>query len=111
MVFYVNASNCKEKKIIAIIVNWMNKTTLIKTKRQIMLTLKVNPSQRKKIATCYIGIHERFYKNKHRSQVVSSKQPKLGLTQELSSRISESTKGYIFTHCVGYFTSLGIYTR
>ena len=48
MVFYVNASNCKEKKTIAIIVNWMNNTTLIKTKRQIMLTLKVNPSQRKK---------------------------------------------------------------
>ena len=47
-----------------------------------------------------------------RSQVVSSQQPKLGLTQELSfSRISESTTGYTFTPCVGSFTSPGIDTR
>ena len=38
------------------------------------------------------------------SLVVTSKQPKLGLTQELSfSRISESTTGYTFTPCVGNF--------
>ena len=43
------------------------------------------------------------------SQVVSSKQHKLGLTQELFfSRISESTTGYTFTPCVGSFTSHGI---
>ena len=30
---------------------------------------------------------------------------------ELSSRISESTTGYTFTACVGYFTSTGIDTR
>ena len=36
------------------------------------------------------------------SQVVSSKQLKIGLTQELSfSRISESTTGYTFIPCVG----------
>ena len=47
-----------------------------------------------------------------RSQVVSSKQPKLGLTQELSfSRISESTTRYTFTPCVGSFTLPGIDTR
>ena len=47
-----------------------------------------------------------------RSQVVSSKQPKLELTQELFfSRISESTTGYTFTPCVGSFTSPGIDTR
>ena len=47
-----------------------------------------------------------------RSQVVSSKQPTLGLTQELSfSRISESTTGYTFTPCVGSFTSPGIDTK
>ena len=41
-----------------------------------------------------------------RSQVVTSKQSKLGLTQELFfSRISESTTGYTFTPCVGSFTS------
>ena len=40
--------------------------------------------------------------------MVSSKQPKLGLTQELSSRISESTTGYTFTPGVGSFTSPGI---
>ena len=46
------------------------------------------------------------------SQVVASKQPKLGLTQELFfSRISESTTGYTFTPCVGSFTSPGIDTR
>ena len=46
------------------------------------------------------------------SQVVFSKQPKLGLMQELSfSRISESTTGYTFTPCVGSFTSPGIDTR
>ena len=46
------------------------------------------------------------------SQVVSSKQPKRELTQELSfSRISESTTGYIFTPCVRSFTSPGIDTR
>ena len=46
------------------------------------------------------------------SQVVTSKQPKLGLTQELFfSRISESTTGYTFTPCVGFFTSPGIDTR
>ena len=43
--------------------------------------------------------------------MVSSKQPKLGLTQELSSRISESTTGYTFIPCVGSFTSPGIDTR
>ena len=44
--------------------------------------------------------------------VVSFKQPKLGLTQELSfSRISESTTGYTFTPYVGSFTSPGIDTR
>ena len=36
----------------------------------------------------------------------SSKQPKLWLTQEFFSRISESTTGYTFTTCVGSFTSL-----
>ena len=47
-----------------------------------------------------------------RSRVVSSKQPKLGLTQELSfSRITESTTGYTFTPCVGSFTSPSIDTR
>ena len=46
-----------------------------------------------------------------RSQAVSSKQPKLGLTQELSSRISESTTGYTFTPCGGSFTSPGIDTK
>ena len=46
-----------------------------------------------------------------RSQVVSSKQPIFGLTQELSSRISESTAGYTFTPCVGSFTFPGIDTR
>ena len=41
------------------------------------------------------------------SQVISSKQPKHGLTQELSfSRIGVSTTGYTFTPCVGHFTSL-----
>ena len=40
------------------------------------------------------------------SQVVYSKQPKLGLTQELFfSKMSESTTGYTFTPCVGSFTS------
>ena len=44
--------------------------------------------------------------------MVTSKQPKLGLTQELSfSRISEYTSGYTFPPCVGSFTSLGIDTR
>ena len=47
-----------------------------------------------------------------RSQVVYSKQPKPGLTQELSfSRISESTTGYTFTPCVGFFISPGLDTR
>ena len=47
-----------------------------------------------------------------RSQVITSKQPKLGLTQELLfSRICESTTGYTFTPCVGSFTSPGIDTR
>ena len=42
----------------------------------------------------------------------TSKQPKFGLTQELSfSTISESTTGYTFTPCVGSFTSPGIDTR
>ena len=46
------------------------------------------------------------------SQVVSSKQPKLGLTQEFSYfRISEATTGYTFTPCVGSFTSHGTDTR
>ena len=46
------------------------------------------------------------------SYVVSSKQPKLGLMQELSfSRISESTTRYTFTPCVGSFTIPGIDTR
>ena len=44
------------------------------------------------------------------SHVVSSKQPKLGLTQEFS-RISESITGYQFTPCVGSFTPNGIGTR
>ena len=44
--------------------------------------------------------------------MVFSKQPKLGLTQELSfSRISESTTRYTFTPCVGSFISPGIDTR
>ena len=44
--------------------------------------------------------------------MVTSKQPKLGLMQELSfSRISESTTCYTFTPCVGCFTSAGIDTR
>ena len=42
-----------------------------------------------------------------RSQVVSSK---LRLTQLFFFRISESTTGYTFTSCVGYFTSPGIDT-
>ena len=47
-----------------------------------------------------------------KSQVVSSKQPILGLMQELSfSRTSESTTGYTFTPCVRSFTSPGINTR
>ena len=46
-----------------------------------------------------------------RFQVITSKQPKLGLTQELFfSRICESTTGYTFTPCVGSFTSPGIDT-
>ena len=46
------------------------------------------------------------------SQVLSSKQLKVGLMQELYfSRISESTTGYTFTPCVGSFTSPGIDTR
>ncbi len=46
------------------------------------------------------------------SQVITSKQPKLGLTQELFfSRICESTTGYTFTPCVRSFTSPGIDTR
>ena len=40
-----------------------------------------------------------------------SKQPKLGLTQEFFSRISESTAGYTFIPCVGSFTSPGIDTK
>ena len=44
--------------------------------------------------------------------MVSFKQPKLGLRQELSfSKISEFTTGYTFTPCVGSFTSPGIDTR
>ena len=43
--------------------------------------------------------------------MVSSKQPKLGLTQEFFARISESTTGYTFSPCVGSFTSPGIDTR
>ena len=43
--------------------------------------------------------------------MITSKQPKLGLTQELFSRICESTTGYTFTPCVGSFTSPGIETR
>ena len=47
-----------------------------------------------------------------RSQVVTSKQPKLGLTQDLSfCRISESTTRYTFTPCVGSFTSPGMDTK
>ena len=39
-----------------------------------------------------------------RYQVVTSKHPKLGLSQELFfSRICESTTGYTFTPCVGSF--------
>ena len=42
----------------------------------------------------------------------TSKQPKLGLTQELFFfRISESTTSYTFTPCVGPFTSPGIDIR
>ena len=37
--------------------------------------------------------------------MVYSKQPKLGVTQELFSRISESTTGYTFIPCVGSFIS------
>ena len=44
-------------------------------------------------------------------RVVSSKHPKLGLMQELSSRISESTTGYTFTLSVGSFTSTDIDTE
>ena len=44
-------------------------------------------------------------------RLFSSKQPKLGLTQELFSRISESTIGYTFAPCVGSFASPGIDTR
>ena len=44
--------------------------------------------------------------------MITSKQPILGLTQELVfSRICESTTGYTFTPCVGSFTSPGIDTR
>ena len=44
--------------------------------------------------------------------MITSKQPKLGLTQELLfSRICESTTGYTFTSCAGSFTSPGIDTR
>ena len=44
--------------------------------------------------------------------MITSKQPKLGLTQELFfSRICESTTGYTFTPCMGSFTSPGIDTR
>ena len=46
-----------------------------------------------------------------RSQMVTSKQPKFGLTQELFSRIRESTIGYTLTHCVGSFISPGIDIR
>ena len=60
--------------------------------------------------------HDSFFQSscfcKLRSQVITSKQPKLGLTQELSfSRITEYTTGYTFTPCVGSFTSPGIDTR
>ena len=44
--------------------------------------------------------------------MITSKQPKLGLTQELFfSRICQSTTGYTFTLCVGSFISPGIDTR
>ena len=44
--------------------------------------------------------------------MITSKQPKLGLTQELFfCRICESTTGYTFTPCVGSFTSPGIDIR
>ena len=43
---------------------------------------------------------------------LTSKKPKLGLTQELPfSIISDSTTGYTFTPCVGSFTFPGIDTR
>ena len=43
-----------------------------------------------------------------RSYVITSKHPKLGLTQELFfSRMCVSTTGYTFTPCVGSFTSPG----
>ena len=63
-------------------------------------TFQVNPRNNNKILVSL------------RSQVITSKQPKLGLMQELFfSRICESTKGYTFTPCVGSFTSPGIDTR
>ena len=57
----------------------------------------------------YVVLHVSVQLN--RSRVVFSKQPKLELTQELSSRISESTTGYTFILCVGSFTSPDIDTR
>ena len=55
---------------------------------------------------------ERFTNIPLRSQVVSSKHPKLWLTHEFSfSRISESTTGYTLTPSVGSFTSPDIDTR
>ena len=41
-----------------------------------------------------------------RSHVATSKQPKLGPTQDLFSRINEATTGYTFNPCVWSFTSI-----
>ena len=58
-------------------------------KRRVIPSHHKTPSADEYVAKCRCDL---------RSQVVSRKQPKLGLTQELSfSRISESTTGYIFT--------------
>ena len=71
------------------------------------------PEERKQIfSKCGISGRKSKKQTASWSQVVFSKQPKLGLTQELSfSRISESTTGYTFTPCLGSFTSPGIDTR
>ena len=48
----------------------------------------------------------------HVSQVITSKQPKLGQTQDLYfSKINEYTTEYTFAPCVGSFTSPGLDTR
>ena len=75
------------------------------------VVLKV-PKWVKKCFSKLLGNFSNFALAYVRSQVVSSKQPKLVLTQELSfSRISVSTTVYIFTPCVASFASPGIGTR